>query len=242
VEEPKDGEQQAGAPKAGDIWRSPSTGMEFLYAPAGEFDMGSESREAYLDEKPVHRVRITRGFWLGKYPVTQAQWEAVMGSNPSHFKGPDRPVERVSWDEAQEFLKKLSAKGEGRYRLPTEAEWEYAARAGSTGDRYSEALEEIGWYHGNSGGETHPVGRKKPNAWGLYDMLGNVCEWCQDWYGEYLKGPVTDPKGPKSGASRVLRGGSWVNSPWCLRASLRDRNDPGSRSVYLGFRCVREEE
>ena len=226
-------------PQAGEAWRSPSTGIEFVWIPAGEFDMGSESKEAHGREKPVHRVRISRGFWMGKYPVTQAQWEKVMGENPSCFKGADRPVEDVSWNEVQEFLKKLSARGEGRFRLPTEAEWEYAARAGSREDRYG-PVEEIGWYDRNSGGETHPVGQKQPNAWGLYDMLGNVWDWCQDWYGGYPAGTVMDPQGPGSGKHRVLRGGSWFNFPRDLRASVRDRLVPGWSYNYLGFRCVRE--
>jgi len=176
---------------------------------------------------------------MGKYPVTQAQWEAAMGNNPSHFKGPDRPVECVSWNEAQEFLKKLSAKGEGRFRLPTEAEWEYAARAGSREDRCG-PVEEISWYDGNSDWQTHPVGQKLPNAWGLHDMLGNVWEWCQDWFGEYPKGPVTDPKGPNSGEYRELRGGSWGGDPGVLRASGRCGGGPGDGGNILGFRCVRE--
>ena len=158
---------------------NPIAAMEFVQVPAGEFLMGSESEEAIYMEQPVTRVRISRGFYLGKYEVTQGQWQAVMGSNPSFFDecGPDCPVEGVSWDDVQEFIRKLNAAvGEERYRLPTEAEWEYAARAGTSGDRYGN-LDAIAWYDGNSGDRTHPVGRKAPNALGLHDMLGNVFEW-----------------------------------------------------------------
>ena len=168
-------------------------GIEFLWVPPGEFRMGSTSRHADSDEKPVTRVRITRGFWLGKYEVTQGQWQAVMGSNPSRFKncGRDCPVEKVSWNDVQEFIGKLNGRSGGRpYRLPTEAEWEYAARAGTTSDTYAgditkprgndPVLNRIGWYDGSTGNWTHPVGRKAPNGFGLHDMLGNVWEWVGD--------------------------------------------------------------
>ena len=197
-------------------------GIEFVWVPPGEFRMGSTSRHADSDEKPVTRVRISRGFWLGKFEVTQRQWQSVMGSNPSRFKncGGDCPVERVSWDDVQEFIGKLNARSGGRrYRLPTEAEWEYAARAGTETDTYAgditkprgkdPVLNRIAWYGENSGGRTHPVGRKAPNAFGLHDMLGNVWEWVGDWYGDYPGGTVTGPSGPGSGSDRVFRGGGW---------------------------------
>ena len=217
-------------------------GMEFVQVPAGEFLMGSTSDEAD-DEQPVTRVRISRGFYLGKYEVTQAEWEAVTGSNPSLLDecGPDCPVEQVSWDDVQEFIGRLNAAvGEERYRLPTEAEWEYAARAGTTGDRYGN-LDAIAWYLDNSGGPTHPVGQKAPNAWGLHDMLGNVWEWTQDWYGDYPGGEVTDPQGPTSGSLRVSRGGSWSDIAWGCRASTRYYYSPGDRYLTLGFRLLRTE-
>ena len=194
-------------------------GMEFVWIPAGEFRMGSTSSEASLVEQPVTQVRISRGFWLGKYEVTQSEWEAVMGSNPSWFPGCGRcPVETVSWDDAQDFISRLNAGEEGEvYRLPTEAEWEYAARAGTTGDRYGN-LDGIAWYLDNSGRQTHPVGEKAPNAWGLHDTLGNVSEWVGDRQGNYPGGAVTDPRA-RSGSGRVNRGGGWSLSALFSRAS-----------------------
>ena len=224
--------------------KSPIAGMEFVRVPAGEFLMGSTSEEADSREQPVTRVRISRAFELGKHEVTQAEWEAVMGSNPSRFDecGGDCPVEEVSWDDVQEFIGRLNAlAGEARYRLPTEAEWEYAARAGTSGDRYGGDLDAIAWYGGNSGGRTHAVGQKAPNAWGLHDMLGNVGEWVQDWYGDYPGGSVTDPQGPASGSYRVYRGGSWLFVARYCRASNRNLNTPGDRIRILGFRLLRME-
>ena len=219
-------------------------GMEFVWIPAGQFRMGSTSRLAYQDEKPVTRVRITEGFFLGKFEVTQGQWEAVMKKNPSHFKecGKDCPVESVSWKEVQNFLRKLNAKsGRKRYRLPTEAEWEYAARAGTTGDYYDQNLDIIAWHGGNSEGSTHPVGRKTPNGWGLHDMLGNVWELVEDRYGDYPGGTVNNPRGPGSGSLRVNRGGSWYNYARSCRSSFRNRYRPGNRNEGLGFRLLRTE-
>jgi len=175
-------------------------GMEFVKVAAGEFMMGCSTgdEQCQADEKPRHRVQITRSFEIGKYEVTQAQWVSVMGSNPSSNKGDNRPVETVSKLEAQDFLAKLNARNDGyRYRLPTEAEWEYAARAGMDSP-YSGALDQVAWYAANSDDETHPVGQKRPNAWGLYDVQGNVREWVADLYspGYYEVSPVEDPAGP----------------------------------------------
>lgn len=211
---------------------------DFVRVSAGEFMMGSERGD---DEKPVHRVRISQGFELGKYEVTQAQWEAVMGQNPSHFKGASLPVGSVSWEDVQRFLERLNEKDDSFvYRLPTEAEWEYACRAGSSGD-YAGSLDAMAWYEGNSGKETHPVGQKQPNAWGLYDMHGNVWEWVQDWYGESYYGgsPMTDPRGPGTGSDPVMRGGSWHHLAVGCRSAIRGDDAPGDRDVYLGFRLVR---
>jgi len=204
--------------------------MKFVVINSGKFEM-SVNREA-------HAIRITKRFQLGKYEVTQAQWKAVMDTNPSQFKGPDLPVENVTWNDAQEFLRKLNEKNDGySYRLPTEAEWEYAARAG--GDGWKVDTAQI-WFGGNSEGHTHAVGKKKPNAWGLYDMQGNVWEWCQDWYdAEYYKNsPSEDPQGPPSGTIREYRGGDWSCNLFYLQVIVR--GTPNLQVNSVGFRCVRE--
>ena len=217
-------------------------GIQFVWVPAGEFRMGSTSPEAYDRERLVTQVRISRGFWLGKHEVTQEEWQTVMGTNPSRFSGCGRcPVEQVPWNDVQEFIGRLNARAGGaRYRLPTEAEWEYAARAGTTDDRYGE-LDEIAWHADNSGSRTQPVGQKAPNAWGLHDMLGNVKVWVQDWYGDYPGGAVTDPRGPGSDSYRVVRGCSWLNSALECRASHRGGAPLGWRSDSLGLRLLRME-
>ena len=218
----------------------------------GTFTMGSPSDEKDRNsrEGPQTKVTISRGFLMSKYEVTQAQYKAVMGVNPSEHKGDNKPVEKVSWHDAVAYCAKLTGKekaagrvpGGYEYRLPTEAEWEYACRAGTTtafsfGDDVSK-LGEYAWYGGNSSSTTHPVGEKKPNGWGLYDMHGNVWEWCQDWYANYPGGSVTDPQGPATGSFRVNRGGSWIDSAGYCRAALRDGNGPGYRVSHLGFRPV----
>ena len=235
------GTSAAEAPRAGEA--RVFDGMEFAWVPAGEFLMGSASAEADDDERPVTRVRISRGFWLGRYEVTQAEWEAVTGTNPAEFSGCGRcPVERVSWDDAQGIIRRLNGRAGGSgYRLPTEAEWEYAARAGTSGDRYAPNPDAIAWYYENSGGRPHPVGRKAPNAWGLHDMLGNVYEWVQDWYGDYPGGTVTDTRGPGSGSVRVRRGGAWSNDAGFCRAPSRDYGAPGFHYNAVGFRLLRTE-
>jgi formylglycine-generating enzyme required for sulfatase activity len=222
--------------------------IELVYVRAGSFDMGSAAPRSGEDwtiaEVPQHRVTISKPFLMGKYEVTQGQWKAVMGSNPSKFSGnDDLPVEQVSWEDCQEFIRRLNAKTGGGWRLPTEAEWEYACRAGTSGD-YAGALDQMAWYDGNSGGTTHPVGQKQPNAWGLYDMHGNVWEWCQDWYDAsfYGRSPGTDPVGPSSGSNRVDRGSCWGNTAAFCRSATRDGNAPSTRSVYLGFRLARTSE
>ena len=215
--------------------------MEFVRIPAGEFRMGSTSPEADDDEQPVTQVRISRGFWLGKHEVTQAEWQGLMGTNPSRSNecGMDCPADSVSWEDAQEFIRRLNAMdGAGTYRLPTEAEWEYAARAGTTGVRYGN-VDAIAWHDASFG--THPVGQKAPNAWGLYDMLGNVEEWVADWYGDYPGGVVTDPPGPGAGSYRLHRGSSWANPARDVRASHRSYNRPVTRSMTTGFRLLRTE-
>ena len=224
--------------------------MEFVWVPAGRFRMGSPSGESgrASDEGPLHEVEISRGFWLGKYEVTQGEWASVMGRNPSFYKGDSRrPVERVSWDDVQRFIGKLNAaSGWALYRLPSEAEWEYACRAGR-GTRWSfgDAEGRLGayaWYGGNnSPSGTKVVGRKKPNGWGLYDMHGNVYEWVQDWYdgGYYNSSPRVAPPGPSSGSSRVARGGSFSNSARILRSAYRRHLSPGSHGRHFGVRLLR---
>jgi formylglycine-generating enzyme required for sulfatase activity len=220
-----------------------SLGMQFALIPAGEFQMGSTIGDE--DERPVHTVRVSKPFYLGIHEVTQGQWETIMGSNPSTFKGDaNRPVETISWEEVQKFIAKLSTReGSTKYRLPTEAEWEYAARAGSTttysfGDDSSQ-LGQHAWFRGNAGNTTHPVGTLQPNAWGLYDMHGNVWEWVRDWYGKYPAEPVTDPPGPASGSGRVIRGGGWGGDARDCRSAYRYSNAPGYSVGYLGFRLLR---
>jgi formylglycine-generating enzyme required for sulfatase activity len=222
--------------------RTNQAGIEFVLIPPGSFMMGSTNGSS--DEKPVHQVTISQPFYIGRYEVTQAQWQAVMGNNPSSFKdcGGNCPVEQVSWDDAQNFINKLNESNDGfKYRLPTEAEWEYACRAGTTGD-YAGNLDDMAWYEDNSGKHTHPAGQKQANAFGLYDMHGNVWEWCRDWYDAnyYASSPATDPQGPGSGQYRVLRGGSWgkIGLEPNLRSAYRNRNTPDSRVSQFGFRVV----
>ena len=229
--------------------------ISFAVIPAGSFDMGSTSAEAYDDEKVVHRVTISRSFLMARTEVTQQQYVAVTGlANPAYFKGDQRPVETVSWTESVAFCQKLSelealesaydassnvVLSKPGYRLPTEAEWEYAARARTTADRYG-ALDDIAWHSGNSGSQTHDVGGKRRNAWGLYDMLGNAWEWTADWYASsYASGAATDPTGPTGGSNRVNRGGSWFNDAGFVRAPNRDSDGPGGRHRSLGFRPAR---
>ena len=242
-----------------------SIGMKLVYIPPGEFMMGSRGipeevarkgtkakPEHFADEHPQHRVKITNGFFMGSTEVTQSQYAAIMGTNPSHFKGEDNPVEQVSWNDAVEFCRKLSAKEGKKYRLPTEAEWEYACRAGTsspfhTGETIStsQANYDGERAYGNgtkglNGEKTMPVDSFSPNAFGLYDMHGSVWEWCQDWYGKdyYTASPASNPQGPSSGVYRVLRGGSCGFSPGDCRSATRYRNTPDYRSFSIGFRIL----
>jgi formylglycine-generating enzyme required for sulfatase activity len=260
-----------------------------IYVAPGSFMMGSPStEEGRFDDETQHHVTLTKGYWLGETEVTQAQWESVMGDNPSRFKSASRPVETVSWEDCQKFIAKVNHEARRQFggdaRLPTEAEWECACRAGSRtalsngkltikGKNNGPELDEVAWYGGNSSvgfelskgydcsgwpekqyegtkAGTHPVAKKTKNPWGFYDMHGNVWEWCQDWYGAYPSGAVTDPTGQASGGRRVLRGGSWSINAWGCRSALRswysyardcrsasrDGLGPGDRNVNCGFR------
>ena len=221
------------------------TGMEFVRIPAGEFRMGSRTVHRTSDERPTTRVRITQAFDLGKYEVTRTEWQKVMGTSPwSRDSLPECgncPAMRVSWEDVQEFIRRLNVRAGGvRYRLPTEAEWEYAARAGTRGDRRAENADVIAWSGVPRDDWRHPVGQKEPNAWGLHDMLGNAMEWVQDWYGRYPGGTVTDPQGPPTGSRRVWRGG--CSSSGCASprgVSRRDSWEPDYGHPDTGFRLLR---
>lgn len=231
-------------------------GMVLVYIEAGSFVMGSPETEAgRRSDELQHEVIITKPYYIQSTPVTQKQWQAIMGEAPAKFSenGDDRPVEGITWNRCQEFIKRLNSQGEGHYRLPTEAEWEYACRANSltpfpNGDisklfcDYDPNLDALGWYCYNADNQTQPVGLKEPNSWGLYDMHGNVSEWCQDWYGEYAQTRETDPQGPRSGAEKVVRGGSWLASAKNCRSASRFKWPPNSRTNLhiIGFRLVRE--
>jgi formylglycine-generating enzyme required for sulfatase activity len=236
-----------------------SIGMEFVRVPAGSFTMGTKEVQAdpfsnrppagNSNEKPAHQVTISQDFYMGKYEVTQAQWYAVMGNNPSNFKSEDvggdsrnHPVEQVSWDDAQEFITKLNAKEGKNYRLPTEAEWEYACRSGGKDEKYCGGNDPaaLAWYMDNSGKRTHQVGTKQPNGLGLYDMSGNVEEWCWDWHDAdyYTKSPAADPRGPSGGKYRESRGGYWSYLADHARAASRGSDSPYHGYSFLGFRLV----
>ena len=214
-----------------------------VWVAGGTFRMGATSEQGseISDEKPVHSVTLS-GYYIGKTEVTQALWQAVMGSNPSYFEGDDLPVEQVSWDDCQEFIRKLNSLTGQNFRLPTEAEWEFACRGGnnSRGYKYSGSnyIDNVAWYDGNSGDKTHPVATKSPNELGIYDMSGNVWEWCADWYGDYSSGRQTNPKGPYGGSGRVNRGGSWYNFARNCRSSIRIDDYPTYRDDLLGLRLA----
>ncbi len=228
---------------SGDVLTVPGVEMKFAWIPPGSFHMGGAVHE---DEKPIREVTLSKGYFMGVVPVTQAQWCRVMGddSRPSHFRGDDRPVENVSWRDCQAFLVELCKRIDKPFCLPTEAEWEYACRAGSgvitnfCNGGGKKALRRVGWYEGNSDGQTHPVGQKEPNSWGLYDMHGNVWEWCQDWHDTayYQKADNKDPQGSPSGTHRVLRGGCWCDAPVACRAAFRNWSDPAEHDDVFGFR------
>jgi formylglycine-generating enzyme required for sulfatase activity len=216
----------------------------FVWIPPGTFIMGSPTgQQGSIPDEVRHSVTLTEGFWLSDHETTQAEFHAVVGNNPSSFMGENLPVETVSWHEAVLYCQKLTERerAAGRitaqqaYRLPTEAEWEYAARAGTI-EAWPGALGAIAWLNWNSGNQARPVKVMQPNDWGLFDMIGNVWEWCADWYGEYPTGSVTDPRGPSLGSNRVQRGGSWYTDGWSARSARRSQREPGIQSSDLGFR------
>jgi len=251
---------QSNAPAAGTTRLNPKDGLTYVWIRGGMFAMGCspEDNECFDDEKPSHEVTISKGFWIGQMLVTQAAYQKVAGVNPSRFKGEQLPVEMVSWEEARNYCRQVGM------RLPTEAEWELAARAGAAGSRYG-PLDAIAWYVGNSGPQpvdgaalyqsdpknyeeiliakgnrTHPVGQKQANAWGLYDVLGNVWEWTADWYEKnyYGSSGTHDPTGPAHANYRAVRGGAWDDNDRNIRLSNRYRLEPNTRTFYTGFRCV----
>ena len=215
-----------------------------VYVSGGTFTMGATSEQGsdvWSDEKPTHSVTLS-GYYICKYEVTQALWRAVMGSNPSNFKGDNLPVECVSWNDCQTFINRLNSYTGRNFRLPTEAEWEFAARGGNYSRHYkysgSNYIDDVAWYADNSGNRTHPVGTKQANEFGLYDMSGNVYEWCSDWDGSYSSYSQSDPTGPNNGSDRVMRGGSLDCHARVCRSSCRDDYAPGSRGSDLGLRLV----
>ena len=238
----KDSEQKPSKPSNEVIIQKLINNM--VYVEGGTFTMGATSEQgsdALSHEKPTHQVTLS-SFSIGKYEVTQEEWEAVMGNNPSSFKGAKRPVENVSWSDCHQFIRKLRTLTGKNFRMPTEAEWEYAARGGnkSRGYKYSGSniLDDVGWYDSNSSSSTHDVGQLDPNELGLYDMSGNVWEWCQDWYGGYSSNSQTNPSGPSSGSHRVSRGGCWGGGARFCRVSYRSLNSPGLADINLGLRLA----
>ncbi|MDR3340433.1 MAG: formylglycine-generating enzyme family protein [Candidatus Symbiothrix sp.] len=217
-------------------------GFKMVYVQGGTFTMGCTERGKNYDSdaKPAHQVTLS-DFYIGRYEVTQKQWKDIMGinANPSYFKGDSLPVENISWEEVQEFIRKLNIQTNENYRLPTEAEWEYACRGGECPAQYkysgSNKVSNVAWFRENSSGQTHPVGQKSPNKLGIYDMCGNVWEWCSDWKSAYSSDSQTDPTGPSSGHRRIARGGSWNSDAWHVRVLYRDSSLPGG---HLGFRLA----
>ena len=243
-----------GSANSPDYVELPKSRVAIVRIPAGTFRMGTDQVLRADDhwktcsdcpprndvERPVHRVTISEDFWMGQFPVTQRQWLEVMGNNPSKFRdaGPEAPVEQVSWKDGQAFLAKVNTiQVRWTVRLPTEAEWEYATRSGGTGETYG-PLDDIAWYRGNGSSTMHPVGQKLPNAFGLYDMLGNVWQWCQDWFGPYSSEPAIDPQGPPTGEKRVMRGGCFYCDAIHERAARRNRDPEEYLSQSIGFRIV----
>ncbi|MDR1881666.1 MAG: formylglycine-generating enzyme family protein [Prevotella sp.] len=219
--------------------------INMVFVEGGTYTMGSTDPESDSDEQPLHQIYLN-DFYISKYEVTQAEWESVMGYNPSCFKGEDLPVECVSYDNVKKFISKLNEKTGKRYRLPTEAEWEYAARGGNKSNRYKysgdENIDRVSWYNDNSAGQPRLVGEKAPNELGIYDMSGNIHEWCSDWYDStyYAKSPIVNPQGQKSGKIRVFRGGSWHSDKKYCRVTNRSHTVSETKNYSLGFRIAED--
>jgi formylglycine-generating enzyme required for sulfatase activity len=241
----KKAEKPPAPPKPPKIYPIVKPEIEMVFVKGGKFKMGcpDETVECTADERPRHEVSV-KDFLIGKYPVTQKQWGSVMGVSPAHFDGDDLPVEQVSWNEIQEFIKRLNVMTGKKYRLPTEAEWEYAAQggAGGKGGKFfgHRFLDDIAWYEYNSNGRVQPVGKKMPNELGLHDIMGNVWEWVGDWYSRtyYKEAPLSNPKGPKYGSEKIYRGGGFNSDERHCRVSLRNYNKPDYRTITLGFRLA----
>ncbi|MBV6654529.1 MAG: formylglycine-generating enzyme family protein [Mameliella sp.] len=241
--------QVAFAQSVDTVWLTDALPMTFVSIPAGSFSMGSEQNapHAQKDEYPVHDVTLTKSYAIGQYEVTQAQWAHIMGYNPSAFRHPERPADMISWNDTQVFIKRLNELGLGTFRLPTEAEWERACQLGGYDFLNEEKrilpwkLRQYAWFHSHSEGRSHPVGLKTPGAFQLYDMIGNLWEWCSDWYGPYEEGPQVDPQGPESGNAKVYRGDSWFNEPAALRPVNRHRHPVNERFTNAGLRLVLEQ-
>lgn len=241
-------------PEIKSVQLNENTQMDFALVPSGKFIMGSpeDEKDRDKDESPQREVEITKAFYFGVYEVTQKEWLAVMGTNPSIFQGAEEnlnnPVDMVSWNDCIEFITILNRKGLGKFRLPTEAEWEYSCRASTTtrfhwgDDNDYKELYQYGWFNPMSTAMPHPVGEKKPNQWGLYDMIGNVWEWCSDWKGDYNELENVDPQGPKEGTLKIFRSGSWFNLPHTLRAANRNAHLPNEGYTNIGLRLVLEIE
>lgn len=221
--------------------------IDMVRVKSGRLVMGAtrEMGSRFNSEIPRHEVAITENFYIGKYEVTQALWKAVMGTNPSFFKGDNLPVENVSWNECKAFITKLNRLTGKRFRLPTEAEWEYAAYGGPENQGYmfsgGNDQTKVACYAGNSNGKTKPVGSKQPNELGIYDMSGNVAEWCQDWFGKYTSGLKTNPKGPSSGTLKIYRGGSYKSDAWYVNCIYRSKANTNTKQNSIGFRLALNE-
>jgi len=215
--------------------------IEMVWIPSGSFTMGNTSGEddRWSEDEQAHEVIITKGFWMSKYEITQSQWTQVMGTQPSEEKGEQLPVTNVSWQDAMDFIKKTRSE-DTNYDLPTEAQWEHAAKAG-TNQPYSLPRDQITWHKGNSGGSTHPVGQKQPNAWGLYDIHGNVGEWVKDWRAAFTAQKTIDPTGPETGEFKLIKGGQFTGRPRHTQSFDRQRGNPTSRRFFIGFRIIRHQ-